>query len=126
MTFKVTLLQLLRSIKLVRIVSVGVRISIGKCEDLNCSLCGSGSSTDVTISDRRDRSRADLVCGSVRYRAALAVRLRYFVLFACIFIFMSLSILMWFFTVFEDAPLYSFMFYCKYVLSSVFLVQSLR
>ena len=44
-----------------------VRISIGKCEDLNCSLCGSGPSTDVTISDHRGRSPvriwcADLIC----------------------------------------------------------------
>ena len=100
-TFKVTLLQLLRLIKLVRIVSVSVRISISKCEDLNCSLCGSGSSTDVTISDRRTGVMriwcADLLV-TVRLWSCGFV----FIYQMCVFvlscsIMMSLSILMYFF-----------------------------
>ena len=62
-----------------RIVLVIVRLSIVGCEVLNGCLCGSGPSTDVTISDRRDRSHADLVCGSDASRVAPTMRLRFFV-----------------------------------------------
>ena len=59
------------------------------------------------------------------------VRLR-FLYQMCVFvlacnIIMSLSILKYFFTVFEAAPLYSFIYVSLYIfLSSVFLIQSLR
>ena len=53
-----------------QIVLVIVRLSIVGCEVLNGCLCSSGPSTDVTISDCRDRSRADLVHGSNVSRAA--------------------------------------------------------
>ena len=64
-----------------RIVLDIVRLSIVGCEVLNGCLCGSGPSTDVTISDRRDRSRVDLVCGSDVSRAAPTVWLRFYVFF---------------------------------------------
>ena len=62
-----------------RIMLVIVRLSIVRCEVLNGCLCSSGSSTDVTISDRRDQRHADLVRGSNVSRVAPTVRLRFYV-----------------------------------------------
>ena len=79
-----------------RIVLGIVRLSIVECEVLNGCLCGSGPSTDVTISDRRDQRCADLVRGSNVSHVASTVQLHFYV-----------------FIVFN-------------ILSSVFLIQSLR
>ena len=97
-----------------------MRIVVGYCAALNwqdvkfstASLCGSGSSTDVTISDRRDRSLVQIWCADLLVTVRLwpcGFGILYYLSvfsFSCN-IFMSLSVLMWFFTVFEDAPLYN-------------------